>query len=108
MTYQVKNKETERETFKPQLDQVTFDLEETPPLVYQEPVQEVIKEVKETSTLYQKQPIIEESQPIEKPIQQKPIKEKIYAKTQIHGTYLIGENEKGMYLVDQHAAQEKN
>ena len=107
LTYQVKNKETERETFKPQLDQVTFDLEETPPLVYQEPVQEVIKEVKETSTLYQKQPIIEESQPIEKPIQQKPIKEKIYAKTQIHGTYLIGENEKGMYLVDQHAAQER-
>ena len=37
----------------------------------------------------------------------KPIKEKIYAKAQIHGTYLIGENEKGMYLVDQHAAQER-
>ena len=36
----------------------------------------------------------------------KPMKEKIYAKVQIHGTYLIGENEKGMYLVDQHAAQE--
>ena len=35
------------------------------------------------------------------------MKEKIYAKAQIHGTYLIGENEKGMYLVDQHAAQER-
>lgn len=28
LKYQVKNKQTERETFKPQLDQVTFDLEE--------------------------------------------------------------------------------
>ena len=37
----------------------------------------------------------------------KPLKEKIYAKVQIHGTYLIGENEKGMYLLDQHAAQER-
>ncbi len=45
------------------------------------------------------------TQPIQE--QRKPLKEKIYAKVQIHGTYLIGENEKGMYLVDQHAAQER-
>ena len=31
LTYQVKNKQTERETFKPQLDQVTFDFQETKP-----------------------------------------------------------------------------
>lgn len=33
-----------------------------------------------------------------------PIKEKIYAKGQVRGSYIIGENERGMYLVDQHAA----
>ena len=38
LTYQVKNKQTERETFKPQLDQVTFDLPEEKPVVYIEPV----------------------------------------------------------------------
>jgi len=37
----------------------------------------------------------------------KPIKEKIYARGQVRGTYLFGENDKGMYLIDQHAAQER-
>ncbi|MFR7592324.1 MAG: DNA mismatch repair endonuclease MutL [Longibaculum sp.] len=119
LTYQVKNKQTERETFKPQLDQVTFDLPEEP-VIHVEPVIQktqtpstsVASFVKEAQTDYQEDVV--EKEEIKKPLeqsrpsfQQKPLKEKIYAKVQIHGTYLIGENEKGMYLVDQHAAQER-
>lgn len=119
LKYQVKNKQTERETFKPQLDQVTFDLEEpkiilesqkvmTSPVIKEEvpPVSHVHSIVKEETVNYETEV---SSMQEEKPVVQKekPIKEKIYAKTQIHGTYLVGENEKGMYLVDQHAAQER-
>jgi DNA mismatch repair protein MutL len=50
-------------------------------------------------------PIKEEKPIVKKEV--KPLKEKIYAKGQVQGTYLIGENEKGMYLIDQKAAQER-
>lgn len=117
LTYQVKNKQTERETFKPELDQVIFDLEpevekvvfhETPPVVeepktYYQAEKEDISQ-KADMTIEPKTTI---ETPVQKTVQQKPLKEKIYAKAQIHGTYLIGENEKGMYLIDQHAAQER-
>ena len=111
LTYQVKNKQTEREVFKPQLDQVSFDLIEEPvikPTVHETIQKPMIKEKEETYqvNIQQNEQIIQTEVKQEKtPL--KPIKEKIYAKTQIHGTYLIGENEKGMYLVDQHAAQER-
>ncbi|MEG0452980.1 MAG: DNA mismatch repair endonuclease MutL [Coprobacillus sp.] len=114
LTYQVKNKQTERETFKPQLDQVTFDLEpETKPIVsYNEPV--ITKEsvtVQEPQVQYNQSEteVIQESvlHKEEPSVKKRPLQEKIYAKAQIHGTYLIGENEKGMYLIDQHAAQER-
>jgi len=108
LTYQVKNKKTERETFKPELEQVTFDLKEETPVenIYkQQPIEkEIVQEkreyiIQEPQVEYQSKPQVK--------VQEKPIKEKIYAKAQIHGTYLVGENEKGMYLVDQHAAQER-
>ena len=34
------------------------------------------------------------------------MKKKIFVKAQIHGTYIVGEDDSGMYLIDQHAAQE--
>ena len=108
LTYQVKNKQTERETFKPTFDQATFDFQETVKKAEETieqketiPIQPIKKEVVENFVVKDKKDIYL-SQP-----QEKPLKEKIYAKAQIHGTYLIGENEKGMYLVDQHAAQER-
>ncbi|MEG0592090.1 MAG: DNA mismatch repair endonuclease MutL [Coprobacillus sp.] len=113
LTYQVKNKQTERETFKPQLDQVTFDLQEEvkTEVVYREPVvQKESVSIQEPKTEYKSESAIEPELNIPKQepiIKEKPIQEKIYAKAQIHGTYLIGENEKGMYLIDQHAAQER-
>lgn len=114
LTYQVKNRATERETFKPDLSQMTFELQEP---VIKTPVVEEKQEVYKTFE-YQNQTDIQETvvnndvKDIEIPSEKvaeviKPIKEKIIAKAQIHGTYLIGENEKGMYLVDQHAAQER-
>ena len=125
LTYQVKNKQTERETFKPQLDQVTFDLPEEKPIVYIQPAVQSVSHDSQTADLLDEQyaNMVQEEKVIyqndemshkslekttsHETFQQKPIKEKIYAKTQIHGTYLIGENEKGMYMVDQHAAQER-
>ena len=118
LTYQVKSQE-KKDVFKPQIDQVTFDLEQ--PIVIEKPEPKPTYDVqqnyvvKEPKTTYQKEEIESTPKEIKQPIfekpretfQQKPIKEKIYAKTQIHGTYLIGENEKGLYMVDQHAAQER-
>lgn len=116
LTYQVKNKQTEREKFKPQLEQVTFDLQESQ--IIEPKNNKVLHVVNEESIPYQaekpkqEQVIIQDQQPFiqqEKPLveREKPLKEKIYAKAQIHGTYLVGENEKGLYLLDQHAAQER-
>lgn len=116
LTYQVKNKQTEREKFKPQLEQGTFDLQE--PQIIEPKNNKVLHVVNEESIPYQaekpkqEQVIIQDQQPFiqqEKPLveREKPLKEKIYAKAQIHGTYLVGENEKGLYLLDQHAAQER-
>ena len=36
------------------------------------------------------------------------MKKKIFVKAQIHGTYIVGEDDSGMYLIDQHAAQESS
>ncbi len=134
LTYQVKNKVTEKEKFKPQLEQFSFDLKEEKPvikdvvsdtykteyndgfaykkdddfvvlkesLIKEKPQVHVIKEEKSEPILIRKEEIS-----IQNEVREKPLKEKIYAKAQIHGTYLIGENEKGMYLLDQHAAQER-
>jgi len=37
----------------------------------------------------------------------KPIKKKLLVKGQVRGTYIIAENDEGMYLIDQHAAKER-
>ncbi|BAM47558.1 DNA mismatch repair endonuclease MutL [Amphibacillus xylanus] len=42
--------------------------------------------------------------PLEKPINRVPV---MYPIGQHHGTYIIAENEQGLYLIDQHAAQER-
>ena len=67
----------------------------------------VIHEAKET--YHEDQEEIKEEKVIEKPIHQplKQMKKKIFVKAQIHGTYIVGEDESGMYLIDQHAAQER-
>ena len=61
---------------------------------------------------YQASPINQEisEQKIVEKIKETPLKEmkkKIFVKAQIHGTYIVGEDGEGMYLIDQHAAQER-
>lgn len=59
-------------------------------------------EVKEKETPYQK-----EEQEIEVKDQPKERIKKMYPVGLVHGTYIVAENEEGMYLIDQHAANER-
>lgn len=61
--------------------------------------------VKEISDEY----IIPDKQVIETKVEsrEKMMKKKLFVKGQIHGTYIICEDETGMYIVDQHAGQER-
>ena len=52
--------------------------------------------------------LVEEPIQLEKvEVSLKEMKKKIFVKAQIHGTYIVGEDDSGMYLIDQHAAQER-
>ena len=42
-----------------------------------------------------------------KPIKVVKPRDEMFVKGQVHGTYIIAENEKGMYIIDQHAAKER-
>ena len=88
------------------------------PFVFKEPIQEDVIELNDepvydqmTLDLREDEKVADEHADYQKEektslkdLPQNPIKEKIYAKGQIRGSYIIGENERGMYLVDQHAA----
>lgn len=103
LTYQVKE---EKKVFKPKLDQLDLDIDfredvkEKP--IIKEPVinyETKVETVKETIPTVSKPTIVE--------VPIKEMKKKIFVKAQIHGTYIVGEDEDGMYLIDQHAAQER-
>lgn len=53
--------------------------------------------------------IIPDKQVIETKVEsrEKLMKKKLFVKGQVHGTYIICEDETGMYIVDQHAGQER-
>lgn len=101
LTYKAVARTTERETFKPSLAQMTIPLEET----VEEVAPETIDTVQEAIPVYEENKIEEIKKPIEEPL--KPIKEKIKVIGQTRGTYILGENERGFYMIDQHAAQER-
>ncbi len=74
------------------------------------PLDEVFEEVKEEpviETVHEEMPVYEpekveiKESPKEEPL--KPIKEKIKVIGQTRGTYILGENERGFYIIDQHA-----
>ena len=113
LLYQPKNKETEKETFNKPFAQPSFDLEpeastmeekvdlaQEIPVYVNHHVETVAEEIEEPLVIKETQPAYQEEAP-------RPIKKKIYAKTQIHGSYIVGENQEGLYLVDQHAAKER-
>lgn len=128
LTYQPKNKETEKETYNRNYQQSSFELKIEEPQPIYEPTSSI--EISKETTSYFESPVfradetktdelknqmnisidennIQNNTPIIQEEPQKPIKKKIYAKCQIHGSYIVGENQEGLYLVDQHAAKER-
>ena len=80
--------------------QASFIQEKKQPLFVHEEKNEYITEPVEK--------LFEEPIQLEKvEVSLKEMKKKIFVKAQIHGTYIVGEDDSGMYLIDQHAAQER-
>ena len=112
LTYQAKE---EKQVFKPQLDQLDLEIDfrqEVPPLQVQPIERTMPSYIYEEKEEYQASSINQEisEQKIVEEIKETPLKEmkkKIFVKAQIHGTYIVGEDGEGMYLIDQHAAQER-
>lgn len=117
LTYQVKE---ERPVFKPQLDQMDLDIDfrqEIPTKVQEKPQASFIQEKKQPLFVHEEKneyiteavkKLFEEPIQLEKvEVSLKEMKKKIFVKAQIHGTYIVGEDDSGMYLIDQHAAQER-
>lgn len=117
LTYQVKE---ERPVFKPQLDQMDLDIDfrqEIPTKVQDKPQASFIQEKKQPLFVHEEkneyitepvEKLVEEPIQLEKvEVSLKEMKKKIFVKAQIHGTYIVGEDDSGMYLIDQHAAQER-
>ena len=117
LTYQVKE---ERPVFKPQLDQMDLDIDfrqEIPTKVQDKQQASFIQEKKQPLFVHEEkneyitepvEKLFEEPIQLEKvEVSLKEMKKKIFVKAQIHGTYIVGEDDSGMYLIDQHAAQER-
>ena len=112
LTYQAKE---EKQVFKPQLDQLDLEIDfrqEVPPLQVQPIERTMPSYIYEEKEEYQASSINQEisEQKIVEEIKETPLKEmkkKIFVKAQIHGTYIVGGDGEGMYLIDQHAAQER-
>lgn len=117
LTYQVKE---ERPVFKPQLDQMDLDIDfrqEIPTKVQEKPQASFIQQKKQPLFVHEEkneyitepvEKLFEEPIQLEKvEVSLKEMKKKIFVKAQIHGTYIVGEDDSGMYLIDQHAAQER-
>lgn len=60
--------------------------------------------INEDFAAYDVAPKMEEASPVEVPKERMP---KMYPVGQVHATYIVAQNETGMYLIDQHAAQER-
>ena len=118
LTYQIKE---EKPVFKPKLDQLNLDIDfksdrqadisllQESKDIYQKPfLDKENNDKKDISDFVQENDYIQENEySIKRQPVLKEMKKKIFVKGQVHGTYIICEDETGMYLVDQHAAQER-
>ena len=83
------------EVVKPKYEEITLDLERvSEPEVFYKPI-EVNLDLTETKV---------EVEDVEEKSERMP---EIYPAGLVHGTYIIGQNELGMYIIDQHAAKER-
>jgi len=114
LTYQIKE---EKPVFKPQLDQLDLDIDfrkEVSPVINENVVQEVKEQYNFDKLINANKDSIKiqeelktESAAVFEDVPLKEMKKKIFVRAQIHGTYIVGEDDSGMYLIDQHAAQER-
>lgn len=98
-----------KKIFKPNIDQAALEFDYTKP---EPPVikETVVQEPKEEYIIEEPQLMVNEDLVVNEPIVEEPkkvMKQKLFVKGQVHGTYIICEDEDNMYLVDQHAAQER-
>ena len=112
-----KEKEGVQESFKLDYDlssRILKSEEEKQEEIMTPPVNELKEEVVNTTPIYSKEEFVVEHKLEESPVveevikveEKKPVKHlKLHG--QIHGTYIVGEDEEGMYLIDQHAAMER-
>ena len=109
-----------RPKFVPDLQQMDFEFKydeqsnnekiENENILYKRVYQETILENKiDTINESKKEYIVPDKQIVESKIEPKPkiMKKKLLVKGQIHGSYIICEDDTGMYIVDQHAGQER-
>lgn len=91
---------------------IEYDLPEIEP--YSPPVQTpfvqkmawtVEKKQEETSVPTFSEPVLEKEEEVPAPIESRV--PPLYPIGQMHGTYIFAQNEKGLYIIDQHAAQER-
>ena len=83
------------EVVKPKYEEITLDLERvSEPEIFYKPI-EVNLDLTETKV---------EVQDVEEKSERMP---EIYPAGLVHGTYIIGQNKLGMYIIDQHAAKER-
>lgn len=77
-----------------------------PKKVYEEIKLDFDTPIKEDTTIYQANSdfLDDEEEVVEEEIERMPM---MYPVGAVHGTYIICQNEKGMYLIDQHAAKER-
>lgn len=110
-----------RPKFVPDLQQMDFEFKydeqsnnekiENENILDKRVYQETILENKiDTINESKKEYIVPDKQIVESKIEPKPkiMKKKLLVKGQIHGSYIICEDDTGMYIVDQHAGQERN
>lgn len=120
LTYEAVS-ETKKPEFKINLEQPSFEFSYEP-VIETKPVVEIKKETKQEPIFEQAATadftvvaekkddyIIPDKQIVAPKIESRErlMKKKLFVKGQIHGTYIICEDETGMYLVDQHAGQER-
>ena len=93
----------EEKTEKKNYEEITLDLNrvEEEPIYYNPIITNNDLEIK------QEEVIIEKKEKIDEIIEEYEKMPEIYPVGLVHGTYIIGQNEKGMYLIDQHAAKER-
>ena len=102
-------KEPIKEDIKPKYEEITLDLNRVEePEIYYKPVmtneyfiEKTSDKVKENVKVEMKEEITEEIE------EKKALLPEMYPVGVVHGTYIICQNEKGMYLIDQHAAKER-